>query len=151
VVAAIAIFATTYDVVAFGRIPGLRIDRTGAALLGGALMVATGAIPLEDAYLAIDWDTIALLLGMMIVVAHLRLAGFFALATAWAVARARYPLPLLAAMHDQSLSPLLDHLAADGDVRPHVALGEQARGAHRRLRLQYPGVARAATETVRPS
>ena len=97
-VAAIAIFAATYAVVAFGRIPGLRIDRTGAALLGGALMVATGAIPLEDAYRAIDWDTIALLLGMMIVVAHLRLAGFFALATAWAVARARYPLPLLAAI-----------------------------------------------------
>ncbi len=96
--AAIAIFAATYAVIAFGRIPGLRIDRTGAALLGGALMVATGAIPLEAAYRAIDWNTIALLLGMMIVVAHLRLAGFFALATAWAVARARHPLPLLAAI-----------------------------------------------------
>jgi Na+/H+ antiporter NhaD/arsenite permease-like protein len=94
----IAIFAATYAVVAFGRLPGLRIDRTGAALLGGALMVATGAIPLEEAYRAIDWNTIALLLGMMIVVAHLRLAGFFALATAWAVARARHPLPLLAAI-----------------------------------------------------
>lgn len=50
------------------------------------------------AYRAIDWNTIALLLGMMIVVAHLRLAGFFGLATAWAVARARHPLPLLAAI-----------------------------------------------------
>ena len=96
--AAIAIFAATYAVVAFGRLPGLRIDRTGAALLGAALMVATGAIPLEAAYRAIDWNTIALLLGMMIVVAHLRLAGFFARATAWAVARARHPLPLLAAI-----------------------------------------------------
>ncbi|MCX7379766.1 MAG: anion transporter [Alphaproteobacteria bacterium] len=94
----ITIFAATYAVVAFGRIPGLRIDRTGASLLGAALMVATGAIPLEEAYRAIDWNTIALLLGMMIVVAHLRLAGFFALATAWAVARARHPLPLLAAI-----------------------------------------------------
>ncbi len=94
----ITIFAATYAVVAFGRMPGLRIDRTGAALLGGALMVATGAIPLQQAFRAIDWNTIALLLGMMIVVAHLRLAGFFALATAWAVARARHPLPLLAAI-----------------------------------------------------
>ncbi len=94
----ITIFAATYAVVAFGRLPGLRIDRTGAALLGAALMVATGTIPLEAAYRAIDWNTIALLLGMMIVVAHLRLAGFFALATAWAVARARHPLPLLAAL-----------------------------------------------------
>ena len=96
--AAIAIFAATYAVVAFGRIPGLRIDRTGAALLGGALMVASGAVPMEGAFRAIDWNTIALLLGMMIVVAHLRLAGFFALATAWAVSRARRPLPLLAAV-----------------------------------------------------
>lgn len=96
--AAIAIFLATYAVVAFGRLPGLRIDRAGAALLGGALMVATGAIPLEAAYRAIDWDTIALLLGMMLVVAHLRLAGFFARATAWAVARARHPLLLLAAI-----------------------------------------------------
>jgi Na+/H+ antiporter NhaD/arsenite permease-like protein len=96
--AAIAIFLATYAVVAFGRLPGLRIDRAGAALLGGALMVAAGAIPLEQAYRAIDWDTIALLLGMMIVVAHLRLAGFFAFATAWAVARARHPLLLLAAI-----------------------------------------------------
>jgi Na+/H+ antiporter NhaD/arsenite permease-like protein len=44
----ITIFAATYAVIAFGRLPGLRIDRTGAALLGGALMVATGAIPLEE-------------------------------------------------------------------------------------------------------
>lgn len=44
----ITIFAATYAVVAFGRIPGLRIDRTGAALFGSALMVATGALPLED-------------------------------------------------------------------------------------------------------
>lgn len=97
--AAIAgIFVATYIVVAFGRWPGLRIDRAGAALLGGALMVAVGAMPLEAAWRAVDWDTIALLLGMMLVVAHLRLGGFFALATAWAVARARHPLLLLAAV-----------------------------------------------------
>jgi hypothetical protein len=33
-----------YLVVAVGRVPGLRLDRTGAALIGAALMVATGAI-----------------------------------------------------------------------------------------------------------
>ncbi len=96
--AAVVIFAATYVVVAFGRFPGLRIDRAGAALLGGAAMVAVGAVPLETAWRVIDWDTIALLLGMMLVVANLRLAGFFALATAWAVARARHPLVLLAAV-----------------------------------------------------
>ncbi len=65
--------------------PGLSIDRAGVALVGAGLMVASGALPLEDAYRAIDLDTIILLLGMMIVVANLRLSGFFALATVWVV------------------------------------------------------------------
>jgi Na+/H+ antiporter NhaD/arsenite permease-like protein len=95
---AVVIFVATYAVVAFGRLPGLRIDRAGAALVGAALMVAVGAMTLDEAYRAIDFDTIALLLGMMLVVANLRLAGFFALVTAWAVARARHPLLLLAAV-----------------------------------------------------
>jgi di/tricarboxylate transporter len=74
--AAIAIFAMTYLVVAIGRLPGFRIDRAGAALVGASLMVAAGALPLEEAPKAIDFDTIILLLGVMIVVANLRLSGF---------------------------------------------------------------------------
>jgi Na+/H+ antiporter NhaD/arsenite permease-like protein len=81
-----------------GKIPGLAIDRAGVALVGAGLMVAAGALPLKDAYRAIDLDTITLLLGMMIVVANLRLSGFFALANAWVVARARRPATLLAAV-----------------------------------------------------
>ncbi len=42
-------------------------------------MVATGAPTPAEAYGAIDLDTLALLLGMMIVVANLLLAGFFGL------------------------------------------------------------------------
>jgi hypothetical protein len=58
-------------------------------------MVASGALPLEDAYKAVDLYTITLLLGMMIVVASLRLSGFFAVANAWVGAHARRPLILL--------------------------------------------------------
>lgn len=96
--AAAVIFAGSYLGLAIGRIPGLRIDRAGIALVGAGLMVASGALSLEDAYRAIDLDTITLLLGMMIVVASLRLSGFFALANAWVVRRARRPLILLAAV-----------------------------------------------------
>jgi Na+/H+ antiporter NhaD/arsenite permease-like protein len=96
--AAILVFLATYAVVAIGKLPGTRLDRAGAALLGASLMVACGAIPLEEAYRAIDFDTIALLLGMMIVVANLRLSGFFRVVGAWAVARARHPAALLAAI-----------------------------------------------------
>jgi len=96
--AGLAIFAATYAVIAIGRLPGFRLDRAGAAFLGASLMVVVGAISLPDAYRAIDMNTITLLLGMMIVVANLRLSGFFRLLTAWAAARARHPLVLLAAV-----------------------------------------------------
>jgi Na+/H+ antiporter NhaD/arsenite permease-like protein len=98
VLATALIFAATYVVVAIGRLPGLRLDRAGAALVGASLMVASGGLSLEEAYRAIDLDTIALLLGMMILVASLRLSGFFAVATAWVRTHARRPLILLGAI-----------------------------------------------------
>ncbi len=97
-VAAGVIFVGSYLALAIGRIPGLSIDRAGIALVGAGLMVASGALPLEDAYKAVDLDTITLLLGMMIVVASLRLSGFFAVATAWVMTHAGHPLILLAAI-----------------------------------------------------
>jgi Na+/H+ antiporter NhaD/arsenite permease-like protein len=96
--AAVAIFAATYLVIAVGKLPGFRLDRAGAALLGASLMVGFGILPLDAAYRAIDFDTITLLLGMMIVVANLRLSGFFRLVNDWAVAKARHPFVLLAAL-----------------------------------------------------
>jgi Na+/H+ antiporter NhaD/arsenite permease-like protein len=93
--ACLAIFALTYGGIALGRIPGLRLDRTGISVLGAALMLAVGALTTEEAYRAIDFDTMTLLLGMMIVVAHLRLSGFFRLVSGWAVAQAYSPVVLL--------------------------------------------------------
>ncbi|MBN9443180.1 anion transporter [Bosea sp. (in: a-proteobacteria)] len=97
-IAAVAIFLATYVAVAIGRMPGLRVDRAGAALIGAGLMVACGVLSLEQAYRAIDLDTITLLLGMMIVVANLRLSGFFRMVTGWAVGRAHHPALLLVAV-----------------------------------------------------
>ncbi|HUZ63972.1 MAG TPA: anion transporter [Acetobacteraceae bacterium] len=96
--AAVLIFLATYLVVAIGRLPGFRLDRAGAAFLGAALMVATGALSMQQALRAVDFDTIALLLGMMILVANLRLAGFFRVVTSLAVRRAGHPLLLLGAI-----------------------------------------------------
>ena len=96
VVAAGVIFLATYGVMALGKIPVYRIDRAGAALLGGALMVGTGVLSLDEAYRAIGFDTIVLLLGMMIVVANLRLSGFFRVVTNWIAKHVRRPITLLA-------------------------------------------------------
>jgi Na+/H+ antiporter NhaD/arsenite permease-like protein len=97
-IVAIAVFAATYLVIAIGKLPGFYLDRAGAALLGASLMVGTGVLSLDQAYRAIDFDTVALLLGMMIVVANLRLSGFFRLVTSWVVARAHHPFMLLVAI-----------------------------------------------------
>ncbi|MGO8833616.1 MAG: anion transporter [Roseiarcus sp.] len=93
--AALAILVLTYAGVAVGRFPGLRLDRAGIALLGGAAMIGIGALSMEDAYRAINFDTIALLLGMMIVVAHLKVSGVFRGLGALAISHAHAPLMLL--------------------------------------------------------
>jgi Na+/H+ antiporter NhaD/arsenite permease-like protein len=97
-IAAIVIFLATYVVIAAGRLPGFRLDRAGAALIGASLMVASGVMTMAEAYKAIDLDTIVLLLGMMIVIANLRLSGFFALVSEQVARHARHPLALLAAI-----------------------------------------------------
>jgi Na+/H+ antiporter NhaD/arsenite permease-like protein len=97
-VAALVIFVASYLALAIGKIPGLSIDRAGVALVGAGLMVASGVLSLQDAYKAIDLDTLTLLLGMMIVVASLRLSGFFAVATTWVVEHAKTPMILLCAV-----------------------------------------------------
>lgn len=61
-------------------------------------MVASGVLPLRDAYEATDFDTITLLLGVMIVIANLRLSGFFRFVGRGIVKRARHPLTLLIAV-----------------------------------------------------
>ena len=90
-VAALIILVLTYVGVAIGRIPGLRLDRAGIAFLGGAAMIAVGPLSLEEAFRAIDFDTIALLLGMMIVVAHLKVSGAFRALGALAIEYAHAP------------------------------------------------------------
>src|SRR5579883_273374 len=95
---AVAIFAATYLVIAIGKLPGFHLDRAGAALLGASLMVGSGVLSLDHAYRAVDFDTIVLLLGMMIVVANLRLSGFFTLVADRVARWARHPLLLLAAV-----------------------------------------------------
>jgi Na+/H+ antiporter NhaD/arsenite permease-like protein len=97
-IAALIIFGATYAFIAVGKMPVYRIDRAGAALLGASLMVGTGVLSTEEAYRAIDFDTITLLLGMMIVVANLRVSGFFRVVTDWIATHVRHPLALLAAV-----------------------------------------------------
>lgn len=82
--------------VAIGRYPWLHMNRATIALVGAIGLIALGALPLEEAYRAVDWHTILLLFGMMVLNVNLRTAGFFHLVTAQVLRRARTPRRLLA-------------------------------------------------------
>ena len=71
------IFIASYVVFALGKFPGLKIDRTGAAICGAIATVVFRAVSGRDALRFVDFSTIALLFAMMFVVGTLRLAGFF--------------------------------------------------------------------------
>ena len=73
----IAIFAATYLLIAVESGRGSHLDRTAAAFCGAVAMVLVGAVSLDDAYKAIDWNTILFLLGIMILVAHFQISNFF--------------------------------------------------------------------------
>jgi Na+/H+ antiporter NhaD/arsenite permease-like protein len=87
ILAGYVIFIASYVVFAFGKFPGMKIDRPGAAIIGAVLMVATRIVTPAAAISAISFSTIVLLGAMMLVVGNLRLAGFFERAGQFAVDR----------------------------------------------------------------
>jgi Na+/H+ antiporter NhaD/arsenite permease-like protein len=93
--AAILIFIVTYFLISGRRWNILPLNRPAATLLGAVLMVASGAMTPDQAYRAVDYDTLVLLLGMMLVSAYLYLAGFFDWAADWILRTAATPARLL--------------------------------------------------------
>src|SRR5690242_6776776 len=94
-VLAIGIFCVTYLLISGRQLKVLPLNRPAAALLGTVLMVACGVLTPEQAYRAVDYDTLVLLLGMMIISAYLCLGGFFDWAADWILRRAQSPQSLL--------------------------------------------------------
>ena len=92
---AIAIFAFTYVLISGRRLKVLPLNRPASALLGAVLMVACGVMTPRQAYQAVDYDTLVLLLGMMLISAYLCLAGFFEWAADWILSHAGTPRRLL--------------------------------------------------------
>ena len=92
---AISIFCLTYLLISGRRLKVLPLNRPAAALLGAVLMVACGVMTPERAYRSVDYDTLVLLLGMMLISAYLFLAGFFDWAADWILRVAKTPQALL--------------------------------------------------------
>jgi Na+/H+ antiporter NhaD/arsenite permease-like protein len=76
-IVATVIFAITYVLISGRQLKILPLNRPAAALLGAVLMVSTGVMTPDGAYRAVNYDTLVLLLGMMLISAYLYLAHFF--------------------------------------------------------------------------
>jgi Na+/H+ antiporter NhaD/arsenite permease-like protein len=99
--ATLAIFVGTYVLIAAPQLRVLPIGRPGAALGGAAAMVALSVVDPKwglsptEAFAAVEPNTIALLLGMMLLAAALGEAGFFEIGADWLLERAFSPTTLL--------------------------------------------------------
>ncbi|MHB0955824.1 MAG: ArsB/NhaD family transporter [Pirellulaceae bacterium] len=79
----LTVFLIVYFGMFLGELPGLALDRTGVALLGAIVILASGRLETAQLATAVDIPTLALLLGLMIVSAQFRLSGFYS----WVVRR----------------------------------------------------------------
>jgi Na+/H+ antiporter NhaD/arsenite permease-like protein len=107
-VLAIAVFA-----IALGVIASERVHRTAVALLGAALVVVSHTIDQEEAIAAVDFNTIGLLAGMMLIVRLTEPSGVYNYLAirAGQLSRGR-PLAVVAALAATTaiLSAFLDNL-----------------------------------------
>ena len=92
----LALIIATIIGVAVGRYPFLRMNRATIAMTGATALIVLGALTLDQAYAALDLDTLTLLFAMMILNVNLRRAGFFSVVGNWVVHFAHSPRQLLA-------------------------------------------------------
>src|SRR5829696_7079697 len=100
-------------VVTYGTIITERINRSIIALLGAGLMVIVGVLDQHEAIRGIDFNTIGLLTGMMILVSISRRSGMFEYMAVWAAKKAKaHPAGILIMLQlvTAALSALLDNV-----------------------------------------
>jgi Na+/H+ antiporter NhaD/arsenite permease-like protein len=81
--------AATIFVVTYVAVIAERINRSIIALLGAGLMIVAGVLNQEEAVRGIDFNTIALLAGMMMLVSISRRCGMFEYLAIWAAKQGR--------------------------------------------------------------
>jgi Na+/H+ antiporter NhaD/arsenite permease-like protein len=111
----LVIFAITYLGLAMGRIPGLKLNRVGIALLGAIAMMIFGHATTDKVIGWVNWPTVCLLFGFFVISAQLRLSGFYNLVAAGISARLGHPARFLLILMAVTggLSAFLNH---DGQV-----------------------------------
>jgi Na+/H+ antiporter NhaD/arsenite permease-like protein len=123
------LFTATYLGMALGRFPGLSIDRTGIALVAAILLLAAGALDTTQLVAAVDFPTIFILLGLMILSAQYAGSGFYDWCALKVAQAARSPARLLAVivLVAGGLSAVLANDVVVFAMTPMLCLGLQAR------------------------
>jgi di/tricarboxylate transporter len=80
----LAVLAITYAFIIVGP-----FNRAVVALIGAVVIVLIGALDQDEAIKGIDWDTIGLLAGMMILVSISRRSGLFQYLAIWSAQRVK--------------------------------------------------------------
>jgi Na+/H+ antiporter NhaD/arsenite permease-like protein len=90
------VFAVVYLGMMLGTLPGLKMDRASIALGGAIALLALGEVTQSEALSSIDFGTIGMLFGLMLISIQLELAGVYGVLSA-SVTRVRAsPAVLLA-------------------------------------------------------
>src|ERR1019366_5011057 len=107
----LAILSVTYIGIAMGHIPGLKLNRSGIALLGVIGMMIFGRVTTADAVSYVNWPTICLLFGFFVISAQLRLSGFYDLVAAGLARQLGHPARflLILMLVTGGLSAFLNH------------------------------------------
>src|SRR5947209_1648900 len=102
------ILCITYAVIIWDK-----LNRAIVALLGASVMVVIGALDQNEALKGIDWNTIGLLTGMMILVSISRRSGMFQYLAIWSARKANaHPAGILLMLQITTavVSALLDNV-----------------------------------------
>ena len=105
---AVSIFLVSYFFIISEKVP-----RTVIAVFGATLLIMTGVLTQEKAIHHIDWNTLGLLIGMMIIVDLTRRSGIFSFLAIWVSKKVKGdPLLLMLALSllTALLSALLDNV-----------------------------------------
>jgi Na+/H+ antiporter NhaD/arsenite permease-like protein len=110
-VAVLVIFVLTYAGIAVGHVPGLKLDRTGIALLGAIAVMAFSGLPTTTVVGFINGPTVLLLFGFFVLSAQLRLSGLFDRIATTISARADNPARFLLTLMlvTAGLSAVMNH------------------------------------------
>src|SRR2546430_9632091 len=107
--------ATALLLLTYAVIISEQINRSVVTLVGAAIMVVLGVINQDEAIRGIDWNTIGLLAGMMILVSISRRSGMFQYMAIWSAKAARaHPAGILFLLQVTTavLSAFLDYVTA---------------------------------------